>query len=219
MLSHKWGWVLLPAGVIGVYLAFLYAPPEQTMLDRQRIMYFHIASAWNAYLGFFVVFVASILYLRTSARRWDRLAYSSAELGVFFTSITLLSGMVWARSVWNVWWTWDPRLTTTLILWFIYLGYLLLRASHEGDERRARLAAGLGIIGFMDVPIVHLSVTWWNSIHPPRNFVDVNTEPRMVLAIIGAVVTFTLFYVFMLKWRVRLEELRERVYALRERLR
>lgn len=211
-------WLLLPMGIISLYLAFVAAPPEVNMADRQRIMYFHVASAWNAYLGFLVVFVASILYLRTGAARWDRLAHASAELGVFFTGVTLLSGMVWARSVWHVWWTWDPRLTTTLILWFIYVGYLLLRASQEGDERRARVAAGLGIVGFVNVPIVHMSVVWWSSIHPPGNPVDVVMDRRMLLALLAAVGTFTLLYFSVLGWRVRLEELRERVLALRERL-
>lgn len=215
----KWDWLLIPVGVLALYLAFIVAPPELQMKDRQRIMYFHVASAWNAYLAFIVVFVASIKYLRSSSRHWDRVALSSAELGVFFTSITLLSGMVWGRSVWNKWWVWDPRLTTTLILWFIYVGYLLLRYTSEGDERRARLAAGLGIIGFIDVPIVHMSAMWWSAFHPPGNPMDVLMDGRMGMALGASVITFTLLYFFMLGWRVRLEELKERVAVLRERLR
>lgn len=215
----KWDWLLIPVGVLALYLAFILAPPELHMKDRQRIMYFHVASAWNAYLAFIVVFFASVMYLRTSRRRWDHLALSSAELGVFFTSTTLLSGMVWGRSVWNKWWVWDPRLTTTLILWFIYVGYLLLRYTSEGDERRARLAAGLGIIGFIDVPIVHMSAIWWSVYHPPGNPMDVLMDGRMGMALGVSVLTFTLLYFYLLGWRVRLEGLKERVAVLRERLR
>lgn len=213
------GWAVMFLGVVALALAFLYAPPEVTMGDRQRIMYFHVASAWNAYLAFFVVFVSSILYLRKGERRWDRLALSSAELGVFFTTMALVSGSIWGRSVWGVWWTWDPRLTTTLILWFLYLGYLLLRSGEE-DPRRARLAAVLGIIGFVDVPIIHMSVIWWQSLHPvvirPGK---VDMVPPMVLALVASVFAFTALYFYLLRWRLGLEALRERMMLLRERLR
>src|SRR5690606_1870764 len=141
----------------GLYLALIYAPPERTMGEVQRIFYFHVASAWNAFLAFIVVAAASIAYLLTRQPRWDQLAHASAEVGVLFTTLTLMGGTLWMRPVWNTWWTWDPRLTTTLILWFIYVGYLLLRSLTEGSERRARLAAIYGIIGFIDVPIVYLS--------------------------------------------------------------
>lgn len=214
------GWLLLPMGVVALYLGLINAPADVMMADRQRIMYFHVASAWNAYLGFLIVFIASIAYLKTGVRRWDRLAYCSAELGVFFTSIALVSGMIWGWSVWGKPWVWEPRLTTTLLLWFIYIGYLLLRATGEGDERRARMAAGLGIIGFVDVPIVHMSVRWWASVHPyvvgPRKAA---MEPSMVLALVFAVFTFTLFYVYILNLRLRIERSRERLQLLKEEIR
>lgn len=213
------GWAVMVLGVAALALAFLVAPPEVTMGDRQRIMYFHVASAWNAYLAFFVVFISSILYLRKGERRWDRLALSSAELGVFFTTMALVSGSIWGRSVWGVWWTWDPRLTTTLILWFLYLGYLLLRSGEE-DPRRARLAAVLGIIGFVDVPIIHMSVVWWQSLHPVVIRVGkVDMEPLMVLALVSAVFAFTALYFYLLRYRLGLEGLRERMMLLRERIR
>ncbi len=219
MVRRIFPWLLLPMGITSLYLAFVVAPPEATMADRQRIMYFHVASAWNAYLSFLVVFVASIAYLRTGARRWDRTAFCSAELGVFFTSIALVSGMVWGRSVWGKWWVWEPRLTTTLLLWFIYVGYLLLRATGEGDERRARMAAGLGVIGFVDVPIVHMSVKWWNSYHPyVIGLTKVDMVPMMVVALVAAVLTFTVFYVYMLDLRLHMEHLRERTQILKENL-
>ncbi len=212
------GWAVMVLGVVALALALLVAPPEATMGDRQRIMYFHVASAWNAYLAFFVVFISSLLFLRRGERRWDRLAFCSAELGVFFTTLALVSGSIWGRSVWGVWWTWDPRLTTTLILWFLYIGYLLLRSGEE-DPRRARLAAVLGIIGFVDVPIIHMSVVWWQSLHPvvirPGK---VDMEGSMVLALVAAVFAFTAFYFYLLRFRFRLEEGRERMLLLREKI-
>lgn len=214
------GWLLALMGVAALFLAFLVAPEEATMGPPQRIFYFHVASAWNAYLSFLVVFVASIMFLRSGARRWDRLAFCSAELGVFFTSMALVSGMIWGRSVWGVWWTWDPRLTATLVLWMIYIGYLFIHTTTEGDERRARIAAGLGIIGFFDVPIIHMSVRWWRSLHPEVVRIGkMDMEPLMGVAMAAAMLTFTAFYVYMLRWRLRLEELRGRVAQLKEELR
>ena len=154
--------------LLGLYFALVYAPPERTMGDVQRIFYFHVASAWNAFFAFFVVAASSIGYLITRTPRWDHIAHASAEVGVLFTTLTLMGGTLWMRPIWNTWWTWDPRLTTTLILWFIYVGYLLLRSLTEGAERQARYAAIFGIIGFIDVPIVYLSAVWWRTIHPRR---------------------------------------------------
>ncbi len=214
------GWLLAVMGPVALAMGLLVAPEEHTMGPPQRIFYFHVASAWNAYLSFLVVFVASILYLRTNERRYDRLAYSSAELGVFFTSMALLSGATWARAVWGTWWTWDPRLTATLVLWLIYIGYLYLRATAEGDERRARLAAALGILGFFDVPIIHMSVRWWRGLHPEVVRIGkMDMEPLMGAAMGVAVLTFTLLYVYILRWRLRTEDLRWRVEAWREHLR
>ncbi len=213
-------WLTGILGVVALYLAFIVAPEEAVMGPPQRIFYFHVASAWTAYLGFLVVFVASIAYLRTGARKWDRLAFSSAELGVFFTSMALLSGMTWGRAAWGIWWDWEPRLTSTFILWLVYIGYLFTQMTAEGDEKRARIAAGLGIIGFLDVPIIHMSVRWWRSLHPevvrPGKM---QMEPMMGVALLFAVVTFTLFYVYMLKWRVRTEDLRDRLFHLKEIMR
>lgn len=219
-LDRVLGILLLPLGVAAIFLALIFAPEEASMKEAQRIFYFHVASAWNAYLGFLVVFIASIMFLRTGERRWDRLALSSAELGVFFTSITLLSGSVWGRSVWGVWWEWEPRLTSAFVLWLIYIGYLFVRLTAEGDEKKARLAAGLGIIGFFDIPIIHMSVRWWRSLHPevvrPGKM---EMDPLMGVALLGAVLTFTLLYVYILRWRLRVEDMRERVFDLHERIR
>lgn len=213
-------WLTGILGVVALFLAFIIAPEEATMGPPQRIFYFHVASAWNAYLGFLVVFVASIMYLRTGLRKWDRLAFCSAELGVFFTSMALASGMVWGRAVWGIWWDWEPRLTATFILWLIYIGYLFTQMTAEGDEKRARIAAGLGIVGFFDVPIIHMSVRWWRSLHPevvrPGKM---QMESMMGVALLFAVLTFTLFYVYTLKWRLKIEDMRDRVAHFKELVR
>jgi heme exporter protein C len=159
------GLVALVNIAVGLYMALFYAPREVTMGDAQRIFYFHVPSAWVGFLAFFVVFLASLMYLWRRERKWDALALSAAEIGVVFATLVLLTGPIWAKKAWGAFWVWDARLTTTLILWMIYVGYLMLRGSAEG-ERRARFAAVLGIVGFLDVPIIYLSVTLWRTMHP-----------------------------------------------------
>src|SRR5512143_414710 len=150
---------------VGLYMALFYAPTERTMGDAQRIFYFHVPSAWVGFLAFFVVFVASVMYLWRRERKWDAVALSAAEIGVVFTTLVLLTGPLWAKKAWGAFWVWDARLTTTLVLWMIYIGYLMLRSNADG-ERRARFAAVLGIIGFLDVPIIYISVQIWRTMHP-----------------------------------------------------
>ncbi len=153
--------------VVALVAALVLAPREATMGDIQRLFYFHMPSAWIA-LGpaFTVVFALSIAYLVTGKMVYDRWAGASAEIGVIFTTITLMTGPMWAKPVWGVYWTWEPRLTTTLVLWFIYVGYLLLRSIAGEGPRRARLSAVYGIVGWIDVPIVFLSIWLWRTIHP-----------------------------------------------------
>ena len=147
-------------------MAFLYAPTEKTMGDVQRIFYFHVPSAWASFIAFGVVAFASILFLRTGKTKWDILAKSSAEVGILFLTLVLITGPLWAKPVWNVYWTWDARLTTSFILWLIYIAYLMLRNYVADKERGARFAAVFGIIGFLDVPIVYMSIRWWRTLHP-----------------------------------------------------
>ncbi|MHB9144245.1 MAG: cytochrome c biogenesis protein [Symbiobacteriia bacterium] len=214
------GLISAAAVLFALALVFLWVPPEQVMGDVQRIFYFHVASAWNAFLAFAVVFIASIGFLRSGSRRWDSIAYCSAEIGVVFTTITLITGPIWARPIWNTWWTWDPRLTTTLILWFIYIAYLVIRASAESSQQQARLAAVFGIIGFVDVPIVFMSTRWWRSIHPTLIQADkMNMAGSMVLTMIVSVIAFTLLYAFLLNYRLRLETLGQRLEVLKRDLR
>src|SRR5919205_397990 len=139
---------------LGGYLALLWSPPDETQGDAMRIMYVHVPSAWTAYLAFFLVLAGSVLYLWKRDLKWDRLAGSAAELGVLFTALTLALGSIWAKPIWGVWWTWDPRVTTTAVLFVIYIGYLMFRALQPDPGVRARQAAVIGIIGFVDIPII-----------------------------------------------------------------
>ncbi len=155
----------------GLYQGLIAAPTEQTMGDIQRIFYYHVPSAWTAFVLFFVNFVASIVYLwkrgghALIADRADALALATAEVGVVFTSVVLVTGPLWAKPVWGIWWTWDARLTTTLVLWLLYVSYLLLRRFSESTQT-ATLAAVLGIFAYLDVPIVYMSIRWWRTQHP-----------------------------------------------------
>ena len=207
--------ILLPLSMAAI---FLYAPTDRVQGPVQRIFYLHLSLAWLAYLAFFIVFVASVLYLWRGAQRWDLLARSAAELGVVFTTAVLITGSIWARPIWGTWWSWDARLTTTLVLWFIYLGYLMVR-SYAADERRgARFAAVLGIVGFVDVPVIHLSVTWWRTLHP-EPIVTAPGGPAMPAAMLQTflltMLAFTLLFFWLLRERLVLESTRLRLRTLR----
>jgi heme exporter protein C len=201
--------------------ALLLVPREKTMGDIQRIFYFHMPSAWIA-LGpaFTVVFALSIAYLVTGKLAYDRWAAASAEIGVVFTTITLVTGPLWAKPVWGVYWTWEPRLTTTLVLWFIYVGYLLLRSIAGEGARRARLAAVYGIVGWIDVPIVFLSIWWWRTIHPRLlSGSGFAMDSRMVAGLMVSLAAFTLFYIYLLVLRARSLTMEAEITGLRARMR
>ncbi len=201
---------------VGLYMALFYAPTERTMGDAQRIFYFHVPSAWVGFLAFFVVFVSSLTYLWRRERKWDVIALSAAEIGVVFTTLVLLTGPLWAKAAWGVFWTWDVKLTATLVLWMIYIGYLMLRSNAEG-ERRARFAAVLGVVGFLDVPIIYFAVTLWRGMHPSQVVGTSGAlEPPMVQTLMVALLSFTLLFAFLLIQRVRLEQSRDQVNFLRE---
>jgi heme exporter protein C len=193
-----------------VFMFFTAREADPSMGGQlQRIFYFHVPAAWVAYLAFTIVFVASIAFLRTNTRSWDLLAHSSAEIGLVFCTLVLITGPIWARPVWGTWWQWDARLTSTLVLWLTYAGYLLLRslATDRGSEGRA--AAVLGIAGFLNVPIVHFSVRWWRTLHPSGPTpADPSTgsglESGELLAFFAALAAFTLLFSWLLVLRVRL---------------
>jgi len=220
LLVDTLGVVSIVGVLVGLYLALLWAPTEAVMGDVQRIFYFHMPSAWVA-LGpsFTMVFACSIIYLVKKDLRYDRIAAASAEIGVMFTTITLLTGPLWARPIWGAYWTWDPRLTTALILWFIYVAYLMLRASSSPGHKRARLCAVVGIVGWVDVPIVFMSIRWWRTIHPLLiNGQGMNLDPSMAFVLMFCLGAFSLLYVYLLIIRVRQEELASRVDRLRQQL-
>lgn len=197
--------------LINLYNIFIFVPNEASMGIIQRIFYFHVPSAFIAFLAFGVTFVYSILFLMKRNMWHDRIAYCSAEVGVIFTTIVLITGPIWARPVWNTWWTWDARLTSTLVLWFIYIGYMMLR-SYTGEEQRgARFAAVFAIVGFVDVPIVYLANRLWRTLHPqPVMFggSESGLNPTMRYVFFFSLVTFLGVYLFLLFYRLRLERVR-----------
>lgn len=198
---------------VSAVLSLVVAPPDAVQGDVQRLMYVHVPAAWLAYLSFFVVFVASIAYLRTSRIRWDRIAAASAEIGVLFTGLAIALGALWGKPVWGTWWTWDPRLTTTTVLLLIYVGYLSVRRAVDNPTRRARWAAVIGIVGFVDVPIVHLSVVWWRSLHQGPTVLRLGgpeIEGVMLAALLVGVAAFTVTYTYLMALRLRVGRLEER---------
>jgi heme exporter protein C len=214
-----WGAVAGVAMVFATVAALVLAPRELEMGDVQRLFYFHVPSAWVA-LGpaFTCVFGFSIAYLVTRNLRYDRVAGAAAEIGVVFTTITLVTGPLWAKPAWGVFWTWEPRLTTTLILWFIYVGYLLLRSVALPGHKRARLAAVYGIVGWIDVPIVFLSIWWWRTVHP-RILVKGGfaMDSTMVWVLMVCLAAFTLLFVYLLRLRVGMEGMEDRVDRMASR--
>jgi len=210
------------ATVIGVLLtlwaAFVYAPTELVEGDVQRIFYIHVPMAWLAYLAFFLVAVASALYLWRRDERWDWFARANAEIGAVFTTLVLITGSIWGKSFWGAWWVWDARLTTTLILWFVYVGYLVLRSYTGRTAQGARVAAVVGILGFVDVPINYFAVTWWRTLHPTA-VLPLGSEPQlpasMLIALLIALVAFTLLFGFLLLQAYRLERTQTQVERLR----
>lgn len=193
----------------GLYLGLIWAPPDAYQGQVQRIMYLHVPSIFTAYLAFAVVFVSSILYLWRGALRWDEIAHASAEIGVLFTGVTLITGAIWGKPTWGVWWTWDARLTTTAILFLIYVGYLMLRAFVEERSRGARYAAVVGILGFLDIPIIHMSVEWWRTLHQPSSLKRGAIDPVMMVPLLINLAAFTILYLYLMSQRLHLGRLEE----------
>ena len=206
---------------LGLYWALVKAPPDALQGDVQRIMYLHLPSILTAYLSFFLVFIGSCLYLWKREKRDDNLAHSAAELGVLFTALTIIEGSIWGKPTWGVWWTWDARLTLTAILLLIYSGYLMLRSLIDDEDRAALSAAILGIIGFLDIPLIHMSVYWWRTLHQPPSILRPdklpweNVHPAMLTALVINFVGFLLLYFYLLSLRLRLGEIRSEIKARR----
>lgn len=195
------------------WLALVVAPPDAVQGDAQRLMYLHVPAAWLAYLAYGVTAAASLLYLwpRTRSAAWDDLAGASAEVGVLFTALTIVVGSLWARPVWGVWWTWDARLVTTSVLLFLYLGYLALRRVPATVDTRARRSAVVALLAFVDVPIVHLSVIWWRTLHQQPTVLNPELNPQihgvMAATLAVSVAAFTLLFVHLLLRRYHLARL------------
>jgi heme exporter protein C len=157
--------VLLLIGA-AAYASFFIAPTDAKQGLIYRILFLHVASAWTGLTAFFICFIANLLYVWRRQPRWDWLGVASAEVGVAFTAVVLVTGPIWAHPVWGIWWTWDARLTSTFVLWLLYVSYLLLRTLVEEPERRALFSALFGIFAFIDVPLVFGSIRWWRTQHP-----------------------------------------------------
>jgi len=195
----------------GLYQALVVAPTEKTMGDVQRIFYYHVPSAWTAGVLFFVNFIASIVYLMRRNTKADALAVASAEVGVVFCTIVLVTGPIWARPVWGIWWTWDLRLTLTLVLWLIYVSYLLLRRFSTSGQTPV-IAAVLAIFGTLDIPLVYFSIWFFRTQHPqPVIGGGGSIDPAMLHAFFVNLVAFTCFGALVCWSRYRLEVLRREV--------
>ena len=219
------GAITLVMIIAGLYWGLIKAPPDAFQGDSQRIMYLHIPSILVAYLSFVLVFIGSCLYLWKRERRDDNLAHSAAEIGVLFTALTIVEGSIWGRPTWGVWWTWDARLTLTAILLLIFIGYLMLRALIEDQSRAASAAAILGIIGFLDIPLIHMSVYWWRTLHQPPSILRPdkapweNIHPELLAALAINFVAFLLLYFYLLSLRLRIGEMRQEIETRRLNLR
>ena len=202
-----------------LYFIFMVAPTDSVLGHVQRVFYFHVPGAIMSFAAFFVVCVGSLGYLIRRTPRWDAIAHASAEVGVVFVTLALLTGIIWARPVWNTWWTWEPRLTTTLILWLIYVSYLMIRSYASNQQQAARYSAVVGIVGFVDVPIVYYSVIWWRSIHPSPvvgPFAQANAlEPIMWWVLLFSFVTFLILFSYLVAERTALRNSEDRLRGMR----
>lgn len=189
------------------YFIWLYAPVEQTLGLVQKVFYFHLPLAWWSMISFFAVFVCGIMYLLKKDLFWDHAAGAAAEIGVLLSGLALITGSIWARKSWNVWWTWDPRLSTTLVMWFVYAAYLIARSMDMNARKRATLCAALGIIAFLDVPLVFYSARLWRSIHPAVfQAKGGGLEPEMKVTVVVCVAAWALIWAWM--YLTRLGQLR-----------
>jgi len=216
------GLVTLTAMVVAVYMALVGAPTEAEQGMVQRIFYFHVPCAMVTFASFGLVAIAGALYLWLGSQIWDDLGYAAVEVGMVFCTLVLITGSIWAKPIWGAWWTWDSRLTTTFILWLIYGGYLLLRAFGGDTPQVARFAAVVGIIGALDVPIIVVSVRLWRTIHPAvlltRQGEHGLQDPRMVAALLIAMLAFTTLFIWLLSMRFKMLRVHSRLTGLKRDL-
>ena len=208
--------VLAPISVVAAqWYGFAYSPAAEDYQHSQKIMYVHVPAAWNAFLAFFIVFWASVVYLWKRTERSDLLAASAAEIGALFTGLTLLLGSIWGKWAWGAWWTWDARLTSTAVLFIIFMGYLALRSFTEDPERRATWSAGVGIFGALNVPIVYMSVRWWRTLHQVQSTPD-TLDGSYKLGLRVNAIAFLMVLIVFVAWRYRAARLERRAEARQE---
>ena len=200
-------------------LIFFYAPTEQVMGVVQRIFYIHVPLVWMGFVSFLAVFIASIVYLIRRTPQWDRRAHAAAEVGVMFITAGILSGAIWAKPVWGTWWTWDPKLTTVFVLWVVYLGYLMVRNLAPTRGQGARYGAIVGIIGFINVPIVYMASDWWRSLHPELvtgPLAETGSLERSISGVLYfSTLTFAVLLFYLLRQRTAQRRLEDEVESLR----
>jgi len=210
------------AMLAALWCVFMYVPNERMQGAVQRIFYFHVNAAWAAFLGFFVAAGASAMFLWRGHAEYDRLAVAAVEIGMMFCTMVLITGPIWARPIWGAWWTWDPRLTMTVILWTIYAVYLVLRSGVREDPQIARYAAVLAVIGVLDVPLIMISVRLWRGIHPSVISAPANKggleDPRMVVALLVTLVAFALLFLWLFWLRYEGLRLRDALQRVEDRM-
>lgn len=210
---------LLGAGAVAVaccqLLIYIYAPVEADLGLMQKVFYLHLPLAWWALISFFTVFVASIAFLIKPSSRLDNLCAAAAEIGVLFAGLALVTGMIWAKQSWGVWWTWDPRLATTLVMWFVYAAYLVLRSMDIPRQRKSTICAVVGIAAFLDVPLVFFSARLFRSIHPAVFAShEGGLEPEMKITAMACVCAMGIFWAGLLLFRKRILDLDQRLEEL-----
>ena len=211
------------AMVASLYAALLYAPTDSFQGNIQRMFYIHLPAALTMYVAVTLVFFASILYLQKRDERWDEVGAAAAEVGAVFGTVVMITGPLWARPVWGTWWTWDARLTSTFILWLIFIAYLMLRAYGGAPEQVARFCAVLGIIGFLDLPIIHFSVMWWRTLHPQpvimtEEGLGANLPGSMLATVALGLLAALLLFAVLFRYRLRLERISRQIMAMRRSL-
>ncbi|MEM7029714.1 MAG: cytochrome c biogenesis protein CcsA [Chloroflexota bacterium] len=216
--------------VAALYMAFVFAPDAANLLTdverfSQRILYFHVGAAWVGFFAFFMTFIGGIMYLIRRKIFWDNFGNASVEIGLVFMTMVLVTGSIWAKPTWNVWWTWSPRLTISVIGWLLYVGYLMLRGAIDDPDRRARFSAVFGIVAFVSVPINFMAIRWWRDIHPAvvgstagegQGGFAMSTDMRTTL--LFCVIAFTVFYFALLYHRMRVGKTAHEVEVLKQQV-
>ncbi len=200
--------------LVNMYLIFMWVPTEQNLGISQRIFYVHVPVAWVGMVAIFVVAIGSVLHLITRNDRWDAIAYSAAEIGLIFGTLMLVTGALWAKPAWGVWWQWDPKLTTALILWFIYVGYLMVRAYAPSGSQGRRYASVVALIGAIDAPIIYMASVWWRTAHPDLNIgplAESSLDTNMLMVWLYSTVAFTVFYVYLLIERISMRRAEDNI--------